>query len=114
MMHDVYYAVRNGPGWNNTLLIITYDEHGGNYDHVPPPTSATPPDNSIGELLGFDFKRFGVRVPAILISPRIPAGTVFRAGKGTIDHTSVLRTIERIWNVKPLTKRDAAAPDLGD
>ncbi len=47
-IHDVYYALRNGPAWNQTLLIITYDEHGGCYDHVPPPQGAVPPDNSVG------------------------------------------------------------------
>jgi phospholipase C len=113
LIHDTYYAVRNGPGWNDTLLLITYDEHGGNYDHVAPPSNATPPDNSIGEF-GFDFKRFGVRVPALLISPRIAPGTVFRAKRGTIDHTSMLRTIELRWGLDPLTERDKAAPDLGD
>jgi phospholipase C len=113
LMHDVYYAVRNGPHWNDTLLIITYDEHGGNYDHVPPPWGAVPPDDSAGEF-GFDFTRFGVRVPALLISPRIAAGTVFRAKRGTIDHTSVLKTIELRWNIPALTARDKAAPDLGD
>src|SRR6201998_1972843 len=113
LLHDVYYALRNGPGWNDTLLAITYDEHGGNYDHVPPPWGATPPDNSVGEW-GFDFTRFGVRIPALLISPRIAAGTVFRAKRGTIDHTSVLKTIELRWKLDPLTARDKAAPDLGD
>ena len=62
LIHDVYYALRNGPAWNQTLLIVTYDEHGGCYDHVPPPSGAIPPDNSAGEY-GFDFKRFGPRVP---------------------------------------------------
>jgi phospholipase C len=114
LIHDVYYAVRNGPGWNDTLLLITYDEHGGNYDHVPPPWGATPPgDGTVGEF-GFDFTRFGVRVPALLISPRIAAGTVFRAKRGVIDHTSVLKTIELKWQLDPLTARDKAAPDLGD
>lgn len=114
LMHDVYYAVRNGPGWNDTLLLITYDEHGGNYDHVPPPWTATPPgDGTIGEW-GFDFTRFGVRIPALLISPRIAAGTVFRAKTGEIDHSSVLKTIELRWGLGPLTNRDKAAPDLGD
>jgi phospholipase C len=114
LIHDTYYAVRNGPGWNDTLLLITYDEHGGNYDHVGPPSNATPPgDGTVGEF-GFDFTRFGVRIPALLISPRIPAGTVFRTKSGTIDHTSVLKTIELRWGVPPLTARDKAAPDLGD
>src|SRR5277367_2627855 len=77
LIHDTYYALRNGPGWNSTLLLITYDEHGGNYDHVPPPWGAVTPDNAVGEW-NFDFTRFGVRIPALLISPRIAAGTVFR------------------------------------
>jgi len=113
LIHDVYYALRSGPGWDDTLLLITYDEHGGNYDHVPPPGGAVAPDNSVGEF-DFDFSRFGVRIPALLISPRIQAGTVFRAKQGTIDHTSVLKTIEQRWKLDPLTKRDAAAPGLGD
>jgi phospholipase C len=114
LMHDVYYALKNGKAWNDTLLIITYDEHGGCYDHVPPPLGATPPDNSVGEF-GFDFKRFGVRVPAVLVSPRIEAGTVFNVPAGTmpIDHTSILKTVETRWNLPALTARDAAAPHLG-
>lgn len=113
LIHDVYYALRNGPHWSDTLLIITYDEHGGNYDHVAPPWGAVPPDKSVGEF-GFDFTRFGVRIPAVLVSPRIKAGTVFRAKRGTIDHTSVLKTVELRWGIAPLTARDKAAPDLGD
>jgi phospholipase C len=114
LIRDTYRALRDGPGWNDTLLLITYDEHGGNYDHVGPPSTATPPgDNTIGEW-GFDFTRFGVRIPALLISPRIAAGTVFRAKRGTIDHTSVLKTIELRFGLDPLTERDKAAPDLGD
>ncbi len=113
-LQQVYQAVRNGPGWNQTLLIINYDEHGGCYDHVPPPAGATPPDSSVGEF-GFDFTRFGARVPAVLVSPLIPAGTIYRvpAGAMPIDHTSVLKTIELRWGLPALTARDAAAPDLG-
>jgi phospholipase C len=115
LIHDVYYALRNGPAWNQTLLIITYDEHGGCYDHVPPPSGAVPPDNSAGEY-SFDFTRFGPRVPTVLVSPLIPAGTVFRVPSGTmpLDHTSILRTIETRWNLSPLTARDAAASDVGN
>jgi phospholipase C len=111
---QVYQAVRNGPGWASTLLIISYDEHGGCYDHVPPPAGATPPDSVIGEF-GFDFTRFGVRVPAVLVSPLIPAGTIYRVPDGStpIDHTSVLKTIEQRWGLPALTARDAAAPGLG-
>lgn len=113
LIHDVYYALRDGPGWKDTLLLITYDEHGGNFDHVSPPWGAVPPDDSVGEW-SFDFTRFGVRIPALLISPRIAPGTVFRAKSGIIDHTSVLKTIELRWGLSPLTERDKAAPSLGD
>jgi phospholipase C len=115
LMHDVYYALRNGPGWNQTLLIISYDEHGGCYDHVPPPSGAVPPDSTPGEY-SFDFTRFGVRVPAVLVSPLIAAGTIYRVPDGTmpLDHTSVLKTIQTRWGLPALTARDAAAPDVGD
>jgi phospholipase C len=112
-LHDVYYALRNSPLWQQTLLIITYDEHGGCYDHVAPPETAVAPDNSVGEL-GFDFKRFGLRVPTVLISPLIAAGTVYRtAGSTPFDHTSILATVEKRFGLSSLTKRDAAAPNVG-
>ncbi|HUE24807.1 MAG TPA: alkaline phosphatase family protein [Bryobacteraceae bacterium] len=114
LIHDVYYALRNGPSWNDTLLIVTYDEHGGCYDHVPPPSGATPPDQDAGEY-GFDFTRFGPRVPAVLVSPLIAAGTVFQvpAGAAPLDHTSILKTVEIRWSLAALTARDAAASGLG-
>jgi phospholipase C len=115
LIHDVYEAVRSGPGWPATLLVITYDEHGGCYDHVAPPWGAAPPDDNTGEF-NFNFNRFGVRVPTVLVSPLITPGTVYRAPAGgtPLDHTSVLKTVEQRWNLKPLTARDAAAPGLGD
>jgi phospholipase C len=113
LLLDTYSALRSGPDWNSTLLIVTYDEHGGTYDHVPTPWGAVPPDDTPGEF-GFDFTRFGVRVPTILVSPLIPAGTVHRVPVGStpFDHTSVLATIEHRFAIQPLTMRDAAAPDV--
>jgi phospholipase C len=115
LMHDVYEAVRGGPGWAETLLVITYDEHGGCYDHVAPPSGAIPPDHDAGEF-GFDFTRFGLRVPAVLVSPLIAPGTVFRvpAGSTPLDHTSILKTVQQRWGLPSLTARDAAAPGFGD
>ena len=113
LIHDTYYALRNSPNWAQTLLIITYDEHGGCYDHVPPPWGATPPDESSGEF-GFDFTRFGPRVPAVLVSPLIEKETVFRVPEGStpLDHTSILKTVENRWGLEPLTARDQAAQDV--
>ncbi|HWG02074.1 MAG TPA: alkaline phosphatase family protein [Trebonia sp.] len=115
LIHDVYEALRSGPGWPGTLFVLTYDEHGGCYDHVAPPWGATPPDDTAGEY-GFGFDRFGVRVPAVLISPLILAGTVYRvpAGGPPLDHTSILKTVRQRWNLSSLTAREAAAPGFGD
>jgi phospholipase C len=114
LIHDVYTAVRGGKAWASTLLIITYDEHGGCYDHVAPPSGAAPPgDGTTGEF-GFDFTRFGLRVPAVLVSPLIAPGTVYRTAEGVIDHTSVLKTISERWGTTSLTQRDAAAASLAD
>jgi phospholipase C len=112
---DVYHAVSKGQDWAKTLLIITYDEHGGCYDHVPPPTGAVAPDDSVGEY-GFDFTRFGPRVPTVLVSPLIAPGTVFRVPDHAmpLDHTSILKTIEERWGLPTLTDRDAAAIGVGD
>jgi phospholipase C len=113
LLLDTYRALRDGPAWDSTLLIVTYDEHGGCYDHVPPPWGAVPPDSTAGEY-GFDFTRFGPRVPTVLVSPLIRAGIVHRVAAGSVpfDHTSILATVEHRFGIQPLTKRDAAAPDV--
>src|SRR6202167_5759953 len=115
LIHDVYEALRSGPGWGQTLFVLTYDEHGGCFDHVPPPWGATPPDSATEQPYDFGFDRFGVRVPTVLVSPLIAPGTVYRTTSSTpLDHTSILATVEQRWSVKPLTARDAAAPAFGD
>ena len=106
LVAQVYNAVRNSPIWNKCLLVLTYDEHGGFYDHVVPPNTAIPPDNLTQE---FAFTQFGVRVPALLISPFAPKGvasTVF-------DHTSILRYVSDKWGLAPLTKRSVGANSIG-
>jgi len=116
LIADVYYALFNGKDWNSTLFIITYDECGGCYDHVMPPwgDEIIPPDNKPDPKYAFDFKRLGPRVPAVLVSPLIRAGTVFRVPDGAtpLEHTAILKTIETRWNLPSLSARDAAAPDL--
>ena len=114
-MLEVYNLIRESQYWEDTLLVINYDEHGGCYDHVTPPEGATPPTPTTKNENGFTFDRFGVRVPCVLISPWIAAGTIYRTKSETpLDHTSLLKTIETLFNVPPLTNRDAAASDVLD
>ncbi len=104
----VYDAVRSSPAWEKTALVILFDEHGGCYDHVPPP-SAPIPDDSKGDL-GFAFDRLGLRVPAIVVSPFTERQTVVADPFRT---TSVLRTLRDRYDLgPPLTRRDASAPSL--
>jgi phospholipase C len=113
LIYDVYRALRSNQAlWEKSLLIITYDEHGGNYDHVLPETGATPPDNI---QAGFDFTRFGVRVPTVIVSPLIRPATVFRAPAGSppYDHTSIIATLRARFKLGRLGERDAVAPHLG-
>jgi len=115
----VYNELRVSSCWKNSLLIITYDEHGGCYDHAPPPY-AIPPDGLASS--GFEFDRYGVRVPAVIISPWIapksivrtaPHGIAFNAPPYPFDHTSIISTLRDLFNLGPaLTARDAAAPSL--
>jgi phospholipase C len=113
-LYDVYQALRNGPKWDNTLLIVTYDEHGGTYDHVPPPTGAVPPDDIVGSS-GFDFTRFGVRVPTVIVSPLIEQGEILRAPADgpPFDHTSIIATLRTCFGIGALRDRDAKAPNVG-
>ena len=115
LLAKVYNAVRtsaspNGSNLYNTLLMITFDEHGGNYDHVPPPPVVPPDPTGPAGQYGFTFDRSGIRVPAIAISPWIAARTVVTDEH---RHTSVIRTLRERWSLgAPLTARDANAPDL--
>jgi phospholipase C len=112
LVAQVYNAVRNSPNWASTMLIITCDEHGGCYDHVPPPAAVPPEKPRPGQV--FNFDRYGVRVPAVIISPYTKPETILRStGPQPFDHTSIIRTVRACFGLQtPLSAREASAPDL--
>lgn len=97
LIKKVYEAIRNSPHWESSMLIITYDEHGGFYDHVAPPSAE--PTGSVGKNHGFLFDQLGPRVPAVVVSPWIPKGTIEHR---LLEHSSVIRTIMDLFGVPPL------------
>jgi phospholipase C len=130
---EVINRVMHGKGWPHTLLIWVYDEHGGYYDHVPPPPAIPPDDVEGRSVIGnatplekllrpvlprltrikrdqtegsHRYDRYGFRVPAVIVSPYARPDYVCSE---VLDHTSVLRLVEEKWNLPPLTARDAAA-----
>jgi phospholipase C len=110
LVADVYNCLRTSRAWRKSLLVITYDEHGGCYDHVAPP-AAVPPEQPIADQ-AFAFDRYGVRVPAVIVSPYVEAGTIFGQSTVPFDHSSIIATVHKRFGTQPLTPRDAAAPDL--
>ncbi|EOY33738.1 hypothetical protein QUC31_018779 [Theobroma cacao] len=115
---EVYEILRGSPQWKETALLITYDEHGGFYDHVPTPVSGVPnPDGIVGpDPYYFKFNRLGVRVPTILVSPWIDKATVIHEPPGPtphsqFEHSSIPATVKKLFNLNSnfLTKRDAWA-----
>ena len=109
LLKNIYEIIRNSPHWESSVLIITYDEHGGFYDHVAPPEAIAPGDSITdpeNNRYNFDFKRLGVRVPAVIVSPLIPKGSIDHT---VYDHTSLLATAEDIFGLTPLTERDKHA-----
>jgi phospholipase C len=112
--YTVVNAVLHSPAWPRTLLIYTYDEHGGYYDHVPPPGAIPPdeipPDLEPGDVPG-GYDIYGPRVPAVIASPYSKPNAVTNV---VHDHTSVLATIEAKWNLPALTYRDANARTVED
>lgn len=114
LINQIYEAIRNSPLWESSMFVIVYDEHGGFYDSVEP-LAATPPGDSDTTSRyckhGFTFNQYGVRVPAVVVSPWIPARTV---SKTLYDHSSIPATLEKIVGMEPLTERDKQAASLTD
>jgi len=118
LIKDVYEALRAGAAWNETLFIVTYDEHGGFYDHVSPPSSVPPPDDIPSFPDSFDFTRGGVRIPTLLVSPWIKKGTVISdptpaqkpANNSVFELTSIPATMKKMFELDgDLSNRSAWA-----
>jgi phospholipase C len=111
---QIVQAVMSSPAWSRTLLVWTYDEHGGYYDHVPP-ASVPVPDNVPPDLASTDipgtYNITGMRVPTVVVSPYSKPNAVTNV---VHDHTSIIATIASKWNLPALTYRDAQATTLFD
>jgi phospholipase C len=104
LIATVYKALAASPQWKNCLLVITYDENGGFFDHVPPP-------KAVDELAAMGFDQLGFRVPTVVAGPYVKAGHVSSV---VYDHCSALRHLEKAFDLEPLNQRTAAANDLSD
>ena len=131
-LRTLYMALRQSPYWSNCLLIITYDEHGGLYDHVCPPSvpgQAVPPAADVPPARssldpaadGFNYNVYGCRVPTIIVSPFVPAASTIRPpGTAPFDHASIASTLWDCFKMNEpgfdigdrLSARAAAAPSL--
>jgi len=121
LLKNIYEAVRASPQWNSTALIITYDEHGGFYDHVPTPLNIPSPDGIVATDHPFDYKRSGIRVPTIVVSPWVQKGrVVHRPVNGPTptseyEHCSIAATMKKVYNLTQfLNNRDAWAAPFDD
>jgi phospholipase C len=114
LVSDVYAALRAGPQWPEMLFVVTFDEHGGYFDHANPPAAVNPdginspaPGDTASFAPQFTFERLGLRVPTILASPYLAKGSVCST---PLQHTSILATVRKLFSMQtPLTRRDAAA-----
>ena len=112
LIKNLYETLRASPLWNTSLLIITWDEHGGFFDHVIPPGAVPPGDTaptSSDNQSGFTFGQYGVRVPAVVASPLIPGNLIDHR---LYDHASIPATVEACFGLAALTQRDAQAHNL--
>jgi len=124
LLKQIYTILQKYPEtFKKTLLVVIYDEHGGCYDHLSPPTAVSPFEPPVEN---FNYNRYGVRIPAILVNPAIPPGTIYRLPASPtnpdttkppteFDHTSLISTVCAQFGLKgSLTARSNAAPTLKD
>jgi phospholipase C len=117
LLARIYHAIRDssaptGSNHRNTTLLVTFDEHGGTYDHVPPPPAVPPDGKGAPGQMGFTFNRSGVRIPTLAISAWMPERTVINA---EYRATSLLATMRERWNLgAPFSAREASAPSFSN
>jgi phospholipase C len=108
LIASIYTALAKSPQWKNVMFVITYDEHGGFYDHVPPPTTI---DDTLDQFGVPGFQQLGFRVPALVMGPYAKRGYVSSV---QYDHTSALKHLQNAFDLEPLNLRVDAANDLTD
>lgn len=114
LIKSTYEAIRNSSLWNSSLLIVTWDEHGGFYDHGVPGSTVAPGDTVPGSeynIFGFTFEQLGPRVPAVVVSPLIARNLIDHR---SYEHSSIPATIEDIFGLASMTARDAQARSVAD
>jgi phospholipase C len=112
LIKETYEAIRNSAFWNNSVLIVVWDEHGGFFDHAMPGAAVAPGDTTPDAKFnnnGFTFQQSGGRVPAVVISPLIPRNLIDHR---VYDHSSIPKFLESLFGTNSLTERDANAADL--
>jgi phospholipase C len=114
LIKNVYETIRNSPHWGRSMLIVTWDEHGGFFDHVTPPPAArlqtgSPPKDVQGKSYGYMFDRYGPRVPAVIISPLCPKNLIEHR---QLEHSVIPATVEQLFGLSPMTNRDAGVAGL--
>jgi len=114
LLHSVYDSLRKaksakGSNAMNTAFLITFDEHGGTFDHVPPPSAVPPQAGAPAGEMGFTFDRLGCRVPAILVSAYTAENTIVH---DEMHHGALIATLNRLHGLEPLTRRDATANNV--
>ncbi|KAI8903962.1 phosphoesterase, partial [Gorgonomyces haynaldii] len=122
LLKFVYETLRQSPVWESTLLLVTFDEHGGFHDHVPPPANVPSPDGILGPAeYPFDFKRLGVRVPVLFVSPWVQKGGVIHGPTNkpypdsVFEHASIPATLESLFGLTgTLTNRTKWAGKFDD